>query len=116
MKYEVVEPVLIKTQIVKRIMQMTGHRIPDPAISNARTIGDLYNPLKTREPAKKLVDTPELTKVNQNAPNVIVHSRRRTTIHKEKAIGRWKIIEDELIARDLPIPARRLRPAKASAS
>lgn len=32
-----------------------------------------------------------------------VYTRRRTPVDKEKDIGRWKIIENELAARNLPI-------------
>lgn len=93
-------------------MQLTGHRIADPAISNANTLRDLYETLKTKEPPKKLADTPELQRLNRKAPNVAVYDRRRTMIDKEKEVGRWKIIEDELIARDLPVTGRRWPMAK----
>lgn len=36
-------------------------------------------------------------------PNVQIVDRRYTPIDKEKEVGRWKIIEKELIVRDLPI-------------
>lgn len=93
-------------------MQLTGHRIGDPTISSANTLGDLYNTLKTKEPPKRLAKTPEMKRLDANAANVVVHSGRRTPIHKEKEIGRWKIIEDELIARDLPVTGSRWQGAK----
>jgi len=36
-------------------------------------------------------------------PNVSVFAKRVTPIHKEKSIGRWKLIEKELEARELPV-------------
>ena len=45
-------------------------------------------------------------------PNVHVHSIRQTPIHKHREAGRWKLIEDELTARDLPITGSRLGGAK----
>lgn len=93
-------------------MQLTGHRVPDLAMSNATTLRDLYTTLKTKEPAKKLANTPELRRLKEDVPNVAVHATRRTPIHKEKELGRWKIIKDELIARDLPVTGSRFVDAK----
>lgn len=36
-------------------------------------------------------------------PNVKVYSRRVTPIDKEVWVGRWKVIEAELIKRGLPV-------------
>jgi hypothetical protein len=36
-------------------------------------------------------------------PNVKIMGRRMTPIDKEKEIGRWKIIEEELTRRGLPV-------------
>ncbi|KAI5309248.1 hypothetical protein KEM55_003683 [Ascosphaera atra] len=36
-------------------------------------------------------------------PNVKILPKRYTPIDKEVEVGRWKIIEEELIARDLPV-------------
>ena len=84
-------------------MQLTGCRLPDPAISAAKTLADLYYAFRTKEKPKKLVETPQLQRLNEQLSNVTIHSSRRTYVHKEKAVGRWKVIENELIARDLPI-------------
>ena len=84
-------------------MQLTGCRIPDPAISDSKTIADLYYAFQAKEAPKKLAQTIELQRLNEQLPNVTIHPTRRTYVHKEKAIGRWKLIEDELMARDLPL-------------
>lgn len=36
-------------------------------------------------------------------PNVTVHNKRQTPVDKEMAVGRWKVIEEELVQRGLPI-------------
>lgn len=93
-------------------MQLTGHRIPDPTISKATTLRDLYETMKTKEPPKKLAQAPELKELKATTPNVAVYKSRRTPIHKEIEVGRWKVISDELIARDLPITGSRWVDAK----
>lgn len=97
-------------------MQLTGHRIPDPVISNANTLRDLYSSLKVKEKPKKLAHTEQLKQLDLQAPNVRVHTKRETPIHKEKRIGRWKIIEEELIARDLPVTGSRWQDSKPTVS
>jgi hypothetical protein len=39
-------------------------------------------------------------------PNIKIMSRRETSVDKEKAVGRWKIIEAELRSRGLPVLGR----------
>ena len=102
---------LTSLKLVKRMLQITGYRIPDPVISAANTLRDLHTAFKTKEKPKKLAQTEQLQQL-KGAPNVAVHASRRTPIHKEKAVGRWKVIEEELIARDLPVTGSRWREAK----
>lgn len=83
-------------------MQLTGKRIPDPAVSNAKTLAGLYYAFKVKEKPKKLAQDPQMEQL-QALSNVQVHSTRRTPVHKDKEVGRWKIIEDELRLRDLPV-------------
>lgn len=42
-------------------------------------------------------------KLQPLGPNVMVLPRRETPVDKEKEIGRWKVIEQELIERGLPV-------------
>ena len=93
-------------------MQLTGHRIPDLVISNANTLLDLHNSFKAKEKPKKLAYSEELQRLKTEIPNVAVHATRRTPIQKEKEVGRWKLIEDELVARDLPVTGSRWRESK----
>ena len=39
-------------------------------------------------------------------PNVRILPRRETPIDKEKRVGRWKVIEEELRDRGLPVLGR----------
>jgi hypothetical protein len=84
-------------------MQLTGKRIPDIKAANAKTLEDLYNAVKVKEKPKKLAQMPEVQEIAQTIPNVKVYPSRRTPVHKEKVIGRWKVIEQELLRRDLPV-------------
>jgi hypothetical protein len=83
-------------------MQLTGKRIPDIVVSNAKTLDDLYQAFKTKEPTKKLYQAEELDELKE-ASNVQVLGRRRNVVDREKAVGRWKIIEEELDLRGLPL-------------
>jgi hypothetical protein len=40
-------------------------------------------------------------------PNVMVFSRRETTVDREMEVGRWKVIARELEARGLPVPGKK---------
>ena len=55
-----------------------------------------------------------MEKLKVAAPNVAVYATRRTPIHKEKEIGRWKVIEEELLRRDLPVTGSRWQGAKTT--
>jgi hypothetical protein len=64
---------------------------------------DLYNAMRVRDKPKKLARTEQMRKVQVELPNVTVHSNRQTIVHKEKRVGRWKVIEAEFEARGLPV-------------
>jgi transposase InsO family protein len=104
---------LICLQVVKRVQQLTGHRVRDPLISSASSMFDLWQALKTRPEPERLARANQLKKVN-NLPNVTVHDGRRTPIHKHKEVGRWKVIEEELINRGLPVTGSRWQGAKTT--
>lgn len=59
----------------------------------------LFQQRKPSSLADELLAKPEVTKL----PNVRVHSRKVGPIDKEIEIGRWKVIEEELKKRDLPV-------------
>ena len=47
---------LILPQVIKRVQQLTGHRVRDPVISSATSVFHLYQALKTRPEPEKLAD------------------------------------------------------------
>ncbi|PGH13649.1 hypothetical protein AJ79_03497 [Helicocarpus griseus UAMH5409] len=97
-----------KFQYLKRVSQLSGHRIPDPefaAINKpSRLISILTNVSKPKvtKLAEVLLKDERLTSL----PNVKIMDRRYTPIDKEKEVGRWKLIEEELTARALPVTGR----------
>jgi hypothetical protein len=55
---------------------------------------------------KNLAETLATKTELASLPNVKIISRRETPVDKEKAVGRWKIIEAELRSRGLPVLGR----------
>jgi hypothetical protein len=88
--------------------------VRDPVISSATSMSDLYQALKTRPAPERLARAQQLKKVKKDLPNVTVHDHRRTPIHKHKDVGRWKVIEEELINRGLPVTGSRWQGAKTT--
>ena len=84
-------------------MHLSRVRIFDPQIDEFKTIGDTIAHLAEKPKPKKLAEillsNSELTAL----PNVEIFERRHTPIDKEKEIGRWKLIEAELMKRGLPV-------------
>ncbi|TVY48575.1 hypothetical protein LOCC1_G002648 [Lachnellula occidentalis] len=95
----------IKFAILKRTLQLTGVRVPDSAIRSTRTAQSILSHLVTPPKPRKLIDALEQKEELLTLPNVSVFAKRVTPIHKEKSIGRWKLIEKELESRDLPVTA-----------
>ncbi|KAL1838218.1 hypothetical protein VTJ49DRAFT_2945 [Mycothermus thermophilus] len=102
-KKAVLRNTVAKFWAVKRIQQLTGHRIPDSKLIGDVTVGAILKMLE--EPAKppKLAELLEAKAAFQDLPNVRVFPRRVTPIDKDKMEGRWKIITRELQERELPI-------------
>lgn len=86
----------------------------DSVISPAASFSDIYNALKIKPQPEKLWATEQLKVANVSLPNVTVHTGRQTPIHKHKQVGRWKVIEDELINRGLPVTGSRYIGAKTT--
>lgn len=84
-------------------MQLTGIRIPDHEIDNIRCAKALLRYLAKKPKPKKLAENLMSDKRLTSLPNVQIMDRRYTPIDSEKEIGRWKLIEKELIRRDLPV-------------
>jgi hypothetical protein len=91
-------------QIRKRLYQLTGHFIPDVKLAAANTPKELITvALTLNKRGKKLAEVLDEQKGFSKLQNVTVHSRRVTPIDREVSVGRWKVIEEELRKRDLPV-------------
>jgi hypothetical protein len=55
---------------------------------------------------KNLAETLATKTELASLPNVKIMGRRETPVDKEKAVGRWKVIEAELRSRGLPVLGR----------
>ncbi|RYP35933.1 hypothetical protein DL767_003622 [Monosporascus sp. MG133] len=94
----------MKFAVTKRIFQLTGQLVPDhklPEITNAHTLLRVL-----QKPPKPQTLTEEILKRRQELvelPNVTFSAKRVTRGDKEKAVGRFKLIEEELRMRELPL-------------
>ncbi|KAI4176422.1 MAG: hypothetical protein LQ343_001162 [Gyalolechia ehrenbergii] len=100
----------LKFSVLKRVMQLTGKRIPDPAIQAIKSPSDLYNELIKKPKPKKLAEVlergikraPSLTSL----PNVRVVPYRQKPYMAESALGRKKVIERRLDEHGIREPFR----------
>ena len=88
-------------------MQVTGRRLPDPDIESIKDSKVLLAHLRKKPKPKRLAETLFSDEVT-DLPNVDVRDRRYTFIDKEKEIGRWKVIEQALTERGLPVTGKGL--------
>ncbi|KAL8801984.1 MAG: hypothetical protein Q9182_004113 [Xanthomendoza sp. 2 TL-2023] len=109
----------IKFTVIKRVMQLTGIRIPDTAIQSIDSSSSLFNHLiqkpKPKKVAQLLLEThvasgrakgdkviPQLG----NLPNVKIHPTKYLPSMAETALGRQKVIDQELDRHGIPVPFR----------
>ncbi len=90
-------------QIIKRVTQLTGTRIPDPVIQQTHSVKMILHHLATPPKPKKLAQVLSADDRLTTLPNVRLFERRFTPIDREKEVGRWKVIERELERRGLPV-------------
>ncbi|KAL1858286.1 hypothetical protein VTK73DRAFT_7861 [Phialemonium thermophilum] len=93
----------LKFAVTKRIQQLTGHLLPDSKLLHVDSVSALLKVLVKPPKPKKLVEHIETKGNLTELPNVKVYPRRVTPIDKEKMVGRWKVIVEELEKRDLPV-------------
>ncbi|GAP91473.1 hypothetical protein SAMD00023353_6200550 [Rosellinia necatrix] len=89
--------------VTKRVFQLTGQRPPDHQLPSITTVQALLYVLQ--RPPKPVTLTEELQKRHQGLlelPNVIVSAKRVTRGDKEKALGRFKLMQEEFNKRGLP--------------
>ncbi|KAH9886602.1 ribosomal subunit 39S-domain-containing protein [Xylariomycetidae sp. FL2044] len=94
----------VKFAVTKRVFQLTGHLVPDHQLSSLANVHSLLRVVQ--KPPKPVTLTEEIQKHRQDIvtmPNVSVHAKRLTRGDREKAVGRFKLIEEEFRKRDLPL-------------
>ncbi|KAG6001187.1 hypothetical protein E4U54_001157 [Claviceps lovelessii] len=100
---EVVVDEQLKFSIRKRLYQLTGVLIPDAKLGAARTVKHLLTLVAKKPTPQKLAEVLERRSDIQQLANIKVHSRKIGPIEKEISVGRWKVIEEELTKRGLPV-------------
>ncbi|KAB8338974.1 hypothetical protein FH972_021913 [Carpinus fangiana] len=95
----------IKFAIVRRVIQLTGIHVPDHIINDVRSISLFVSKLAVPPRPEMLADELQ-TSVLSSLRNVRLMQRRETPIDRERREGRWKVIEEELVHRDLPVVGR----------
>ncbi|KAM3452580.1 hypothetical protein BB8028_0007g00960 [Beauveria bassiana] len=93
----------MKFALRKRLYQLTGNMIPDAKLGAATTVGHLITLTAKQPKPQRLAEILQKTEELQRLANVKLHDRRVSSIDREVAVGRWKLIEAELAKRDLPI-------------
>ncbi|KAI0173037.1 hypothetical protein GGR52DRAFT_369579 [Hypoxylon sp. FL1284] len=94
----------IRFAVTKRVFQLTGQLVRDHQLASITDVRSLLGVLQ--KPPKPKTVTQEIQEHRQDLvqlPNVSVATKRVTRGHKEKAVGRFKLIEEELKKRDLPL-------------
>lgn len=94
----------LKFAVTKRIFQLTGQLVHDHQLPSISDVRSLLHVVQT--PPKPRTLTQEIQERRQDLvqlPNVSIATKRITRGDREKALGRFKIIEEELKKRDLPL-------------
>ncbi|KAF1814727.1 hypothetical protein P152DRAFT_411479 [Eremomyces bilateralis CBS 781.70] len=96
----------IKFAVLKRVMQLSGIRVPDHSLHNAFTAGALYECLILPPKQPKLAQGLLASELLAALPNVKISGKKISEIQRETEVGRWKVIKEELRSRDLPLRVR----------
>ncbi|EEQ27342.1 conserved hypothetical protein [Microsporum canis CBS 113480] len=99
----------LKFAYLKRVSQLTGHLIPDQELASMSKLSSVQTYLiraSTPKPTK-LAEQLIAEGVFDGIPNVKIYQRRQTPIDREMETGQWKVIEEELIKRGLPVTGRK---------
>lgn len=94
---------LTSKQLTKFLRTATNMQIPDVVMHRANTLKDFQQAILSKPKPKKLSFELLANKDLTANPNLQIRGRRQTPVHKERAVGRWKVIERELENRGLPI-------------
>lgn len=92
----------VKFAVTKRILQLTGQLIPDYKLADITDAGALLAALVRAPKPATFSDEIQAKKQSLiNLPNVSFAPKRVTRGDKDKALGRYKLIEEEFAKRDL---------------
>lgn len=91
------------TQVAKRFYQLTGNAIPDAKLLQITNVRSLIETVTKPPPPTKVYEAVTQSGELDSLPNVTVHARRRTPVDKAVDLGRWKVVEQELEKRGLPV-------------
>lgn len=83
--------------VSKRVLQLTGHQIPDAVLTRAKTVGDLLPSLITPPKPKKLSE--ELEPLLEELPNVRLFEKKRVGLDKEMELGRARKVDAKEVYR-----------------
>ncbi|KAI4162869.1 MAG: hypothetical protein LQ342_003586 [Letrouitia transgressa] len=100
-------------KIIKRAMQLLGHRLSDPTIANVHSTERLFATFSKKPKPQTVADS--LRQIYEKVPhkrnqtnitksNVIIQSKKYKPRMKETALGRQKVIEQELDKAGLYVP------------
>lgn len=94
----------MKFAVMKRVFQLTGVLIPDHELSEIMSPKHLLE-LLLRKPAPKTLTKALLTEKKDlgRLPNVFISAKRWTRGDKDRALGRYKMIEEEFKKRNITI-------------
>ncbi|KAI1453014.1 ribosomal subunit 39S-domain-containing protein [Annulohypoxylon moriforme] len=94
----------IRFAVTKRIFQLTGHLVQDFQLSGVNSVQTLLHVVQ--KPPKPKTLTQEIQEKRQDLvqmPNVSIATKRITRGDQAKAVGRYKLIEEEYKKRELPL-------------
>jgi len=92
-----------KFKFTKKLRAATKMHISDIVMQRATTLKDFQQAILTKPKPKKLSFALLANQELMANPNIQVRGGRQTPVHKDRANGRWKLIEEELVNRGLPV-------------
>ncbi|KAI5198517.1 dihydroxy-acid and 6-phosphogluconate dehydratase [Aureobasidium subglaciale] len=92
-----------KFKLTKKLRTLVKMNIPDIVMHRATTLKDFQQAIFTKPKPKKLSFALLANDELMANSNLQVRGGRQTAVHKDRNVGRWKLIEKELMNRGLPV-------------
>ncbi|KAI5204699.1 dihydroxy-acid and 6-phosphogluconate dehydratase [Aureobasidium subglaciale] len=99
----VINDVKAKFRLTKKLRTLVNMNIPDIVMHRATTLKDFQQAILTKPKPKKLSFALLANDELMANSNLQVRGGRQTAVHKDRNVGRWKLIEKELMDRGLPV-------------